>query len=96
MHARLEIAPPFFEIGPKAYAWGEELVELARRADGWSRTYDVRVIVHPQYVDIPAVAAAVERVIVFAQHMDALPPGRGVGAVLPEALRAAGAAGRRC
>jgi len=89
----LEITPPFFEVGPKVYAWGEELVELARRADEWSRVYDVCVIFTPQYVDIPAAVEAVERVMVFAQHMDALRPGRGVGSVLPEAIRAAGAQG---
>jgi triosephosphate isomerase (TIM) len=89
----LEITPPFFEVGPKAYAWGAAMVDLAKRADALSRAYDVRVIVTPQYVDIPAVAQAVERVMVFAQHMDALPPGRGVGSVLPEAVKAAGAHG---
>jgi triosephosphate isomerase (TIM) len=47
----------------------------------------------PQAVDIPAVAAATTRILVFAQHMDSLPPGRGVGAILAEALRAAGAVG---
>jgi triosephosphate isomerase len=89
----LEITPPFFEVGPKAYAYGGELVELARRADALSRTYDVQVIITPQYLDIPAVAQAVDRVMVFAQHMDALTPGRGVGSVLPEAIKAAGAQG---
>jgi triosephosphate isomerase (TIM) len=89
----LEITPPFFEVGPKAYAWGAAMVDLAKRVDALSRAYDVRVIVTPQYVDIPAVAQAVERVMVFAQHMDALPPGRGVGSVLPEAVKAAGAQG---
>ncbi len=89
----LEMTPPFFEVGPKAYAWGAAMVDLAKRADALSRAYDVRVIVTPQYVDIPAVAQAVERVMVFAQHMDALRPGRGVGSVLPEAVKAAGAQG---
>ncbi len=89
----LEIMPPFFEVGPKAYAWGAAMVDLAKRADALSRAYDVRVIITPQYVDIPAVVQAVERVMVFAQHMDALPPGRGVGSVLPEAVKAAGAQG---
>jgi triosephosphate isomerase len=89
----LEITPPFFEVGPKTYAWGEDVVDLARRADVMSRTLGVDVVLTPQYVDIPTVAAAVERVLVFAQHMDPLAPGRGIGAVLPEAVRAAGAVG---
>jgi triosephosphate isomerase (TIM) len=93
MRPGLEITPPFFEIGPKAYMYGRDLVELARRADALSRTYGVQVIITPQYVDIPAVAQAVERVVVFAQHMDSLTPGRGVGSVLPEAVKAAGAQG---
>lgn len=90
---RLEIRPPFFEVGPKTYAYGRAIVELACRADALSREHDVEVILTPQYVDIAAVAAAVERVHVFAQHMDPLEPGRGIGAVLPEAVRAAGAVG---
>jgi triosephosphate isomerase (TIM) len=91
--ARPEITPPFFEIGPKAYAYGPELLALARRAGALSRSYGVQVVITPQYVDIPAIAQAVEGILVFAQHMDALPPGRGVGSVLPEAVKAAGAHG---
>ena len=93
MQPGLQITPPFFEVGPKAYSWGAELLELARRAEALSDTYRVQIIVTPQYVDIPAVAQAVDRVMVFAQHMDALVPGRGVGSVLPEAIKAAGAHG---
>ena len=93
MSTALEITPPFFEVGPKAYVYGRAVVEIARAADALSRTYGVQVILTPQYVDIPAVVREVERVLVFAQHMDSLEPGRGVGSVLPEALRDAGAVG---
>jgi triosephosphate isomerase len=89
----VEIRPPFFEIGPKAYLFGEELVALARRADALGREHGVEIIITPQYVDIPLVARAVATAHVFAQHMDSLRPGRGVGSVLPEAVRAAGATG---
>lgn len=88
-----DVRPPFFEVGPKTYAYGRPIVELARRADALGRDLDVRIVFTPQYVDIAPVAAAVERVLVFAQHMDPLEPGRGIGAVLPEAIRAAGADG---
>ena len=93
MYRGIEISPPFFEIGPKAYAYGREIVDLARHADALSREHRVQVILTPQYTDIAAVAAVVQRTLVFAQHMDPLKPGRGVGSVLPEALRAAGAVG---
>ena len=85
--------PPFFEVGPKAYLYGEEFVELAKFADQLSKKYDVRIVATPQYVDIPMVAKETENIFVFAQHMDSLRPGRGIGSVLPEALKAAGADG---
>jgi triosephosphate isomerase len=89
----VQITPPFFEIGPKAYAYGRAIVDLARRADALGRDHGVQVIITPQAVDIAPVAAAVTSALVFAQHMDSLPVGRGVGSVLPEAVKAAGASG---
>ncbi len=93
MYRGLEITPPFFEIGPKAYLYGEGMLALAKHADAMSRKYGVQVIVTPQYVDIAPVACEMKSVLVFAQHMDYLPVGRGIGSVLPEAVKAAGAAG---
>ncbi|MHB8325762.1 MAG: triose-phosphate isomerase [Candidatus Dormibacteria bacterium] len=93
MYAAVEITPPFFEVGPKAYMYGSEIVQLAIRADALSAEYGVQIVITPQDADLGAVAHNVERVLVFAQHMDSLTPGRGVGSALPEALRAAGAVG---
>jgi triosephosphate isomerase len=93
MYRGLQITPPFFEIGPKAYLYGKEVLELARHADKIGGKYAVQVIITPQYVDIPLLAHGMENVLVFAQHMDSLEVGRGVGSVLPEALKAAGAVG---
>ncbi len=87
------ITPPFFELGPKAYSFGKDFVELAMYADQLSIEFDVRVIVTPQYVDIPIIARDTQNLFVFAQHMDSLEIGRGVGSVLPEAVKAAGADG---
>ncbi|MCJ7533739.1 MAG: triose-phosphate isomerase [Anaerolineales bacterium] len=93
MYAGLKITPPFFEIGPKAYLYGKEVLILAQHADNISRKYDVQIIFTPQYVDIPILACETENILVFAQHMDSLKVGRGVGSVLPEAVKAAGAVG---
>ena len=87
------IKPPFFEIGPKAYLYGEEMLKLAKVIDKTAMKYDVDVIVTPQYTDISLLANNTERILVFAQHMDYLPIGRGLGSVLPEAVKAAGAVG---
>jgi triosephosphate isomerase len=93
MYRGIEITPPFFEIGPKAYLFGKGVLALARHADKIGCKYDVQIIFTPQYVDIPLLAKETEHLLVFAQHMDSLPIGRGVGSVLPEAVKAAGAAG---
>src|SRR4030042_5433434 len=93
MYRGLEITPPFFEIGLKAYLYGKDALSLARHADKVSRKYDVQMIITPQYVDIPILAREMKNILVFAQHMDSLEVGRGVGSVLPEALKAAGAVG---
>jgi triosephosphate isomerase len=89
----IEITPPFFELGPKGYMFGPEMLRVARCADELSREYQVQVIIDPQYVDIPVIAQQVQRALVFAPHMDSIAPGRGQGAVLPEAIKAAGATG---
>ena len=93
MYRGIEISPPFFEIGPKAYLYGQDVLKLARHADRVSAKYGIQIIFTPQYVDITALARGTKNLLIFAQHMDSLPIGRGVGSVLPEAVRAAGASG---
>lgn len=93
MYKGLKISPPFFEVGPKAYMYGERMLKLAKAIDRTAIKYDVDIIVTPQYTDIKLLADNTERILVFAQHMDYLPVGRGLGSVLPEAVKSAGAVG---
>mgnify|MGYP000594451857 FL=1 len=93
MYKDFHIKPPFFEVGPKAYLYGDDMLRLAKAIDRAAIKYDVDVIVTPQYTDIRLLAENTERISVFAQHMDYLTPGRGLGSVLPEAVKAAGAVG---
>lgn len=93
MYTGLELVPPFFEIGPKAYLYGKGALALAKCADEISARYNVQIIFTPQYVDIPLIAHETKHLLVFAQHMDSLPIGRGIGSVLPEAVKEAGAVG---
>ncbi len=93
MYKGLTIKPPFFEIGPKAYMYGDRMLELAKAADEASVKYDVRIILTPQPSDIYLLAKETNHVLIFAQHMDPIPAGRGLGLILPEAIKAAGAVG---
>ena len=93
MYKGLTVKPPFFEIGPKAYLYGDSALALAKAADEASAKYDVRIIYTPQYTDIYRIAHETSHLLVFAQHMDPLPAGRGLGSVLPEAVKSAGAVG---
>ena len=93
MNKGIRIEPPFFEIGPKAYMYGERVLKLARAADIAAEKYDVRIIFTPQFTDIRLLAQETRNLLIFAQHLDPLQPGRGHGSVLAEALKEAGAAG---
>jgi triosephosphate isomerase len=88
-----KIRAPYFEIGPKCFMWGERMLKLAKAVDKICEKYDLDVIMTPQYADIRLLAENTERIHVYAQHMDALVPGRGLGSVLPESIKAAGAVG---
>ncbi|MEJ2011345.1 MAG: triose-phosphate isomerase [Anaerolineales bacterium] len=93
MDSEFHLTAPFFELGPKAYLYGRDLLELALCADRISAQYSVPIIMTPQYVDIPLLARETKHLFIFAQHMDPLRIGRGIGSVLPEAVKAAGATG---
>ncbi len=84
---------PFFEIGPKSYLYGDDILELAKAADAASEKYGVDIIFTTPIVDIRRVREATKNIHVFAPHMDAIMPGRGLADVLPESLVAAGADG---
>ena len=93
MVRHLKLEPPFFEIGPKNYMFGDQILDLARIADEAAEKYDVRVIFTTPYADIRRVAENVKNLKVFAPHMDDIPVGRGLACVLGESLKAAGAVG---
>ena len=87
------IKAPFFEIGPKSYLYGQDVIDLAIAADKASEKYGVDIIFTTPIVEIARVKAATKRIHVFAPHMDPIVPGRGLADILPESLVAAGAEG---
>lgn len=88
-----KIKAPFFEFGPKAYLYGKQLLELVKAMDDYAIEFDVDVVIDPQTTDINLLASNTKRVHIYGQHMDPIKPGRGMGAILPEALKEAGAIG---
>lgn len=87
------IKAPFFEIGPKSYLYGDDVLELAKAADAASEKYGIDIIFTAPVVEIARVKAATRHIHVFAPHMDPICPGRGLADILPESLVAAGAEG---
>lgn len=89
---KVEIKTPFFMFNPKSYLFGEKLLNLALKADKLAGEHpEISVFVTAPFADIKAIAGATDHIIVTAQHMDGIKPGRGMGHVLPESLKAAGA-----
>ena len=93
MYKGYKIRAPYFEIGPKCFMWGKRMLKLAQAVDRIAEKYDLDIIVTPQYADIRLIAENTSRIHVYAQHMDTLRPGRGLGSVLPESVKEAGAVG---
>lgn len=87
------IKPPFFEIGPKSYLFGDDILQLAKAADAASEKYGVDIIFTCPVVDIRRVKESTKYIHVFAPHMDPIHVGRGLADILPESLVAAGAEG---
>ena len=93
MKTKRILKPPFFEIGPKSYIYGDELLELALASDTAAEKYQVNVLFTTPLVEIRRVAERTRHLFVLAPHMDPLQPGRGLADTLPESLAAAGATG---
>lgn len=88
-----KIKAPFFEIGPKSYLYGDDVLAFAKAADKASEKYGVDIIFTCPVVEIRRVKENTRFIHVFAPHMDPLRPGRGLADTLPESLIAAGCEG---
>lgn len=86
-----KIRAPFLIVNPKSYLYGEESLKLAKAADLAAKETGVEILFTCPFADLRYIKENTTHVKVTAQHMDALRPGRGMGHVLPESLKAAGA-----
>lgn len=85
---------PHFQVNYKVYPGtrGEEGLELARAVDRIADETGAEFVLTPQIPDLRLVARETD-LPVTAPRVDPVSPGRGMGAVLPEAIRDAGADG---
>lgn len=85
---------PYFQINYKVYpeTGGEDGLEFARLIERIASETESNFVVTPQLPDVRMVAERTD-LTVTAPTMDAVGPGRGMGRVLPETIRAAGAHG---
>lgn len=86
-----KIKRPFFLANPKSYLYGERCLKLAEAADEIAAETGIDVFFSCPDTDLRLIKENTSHVIVTAQHMDSLRPGRGQGRVLPEAVKEAGA-----
>ncbi|WP_295163630.1 triose-phosphate isomerase [Selenomonas sp. F0473] len=82
---------PFLVVNPKSYLYGAEALALAQAADAAAKKTGLKIYFTCPFSDIRYIRAHTESIIVTAQAMESLKPGRGMGHLLPEAIRDAGA-----
>jgi len=82
---------PFLIVNPKSYLYGQKSLELALAADKAQEETGIQVYFTCPYADLRLIKENTKNVIVCAQSMDPLTPGRGMGHVLGESLKEAGA-----
>lgn len=87
----LKAESPFLIVNPKSYLYGAKSLELARAADEAAADTGLQIYFTCSYADIRMIREQTRHIIVCAQSMDPLEPGRGMGRVLPESLKEAGA-----
>lgn len=85
------VRTPFLIVNPKSYLYGKESLKLAQAADKTAAETGLPIYFTCPFADIRYIKENTSHVIVTAQHMESLRPGRGMGHVLPESLKEAGA-----
>ena len=87
----MKIKTPFLIVNPKSYLYGEKSLDLALAADKAAKETGIEMFFTCPFTDIRYISERTNHLIVTAQHMDPLKPGRGMGHILPESLKEAGA-----
>ena len=87
---KYKLRSPFFVVNPKLYCYGESEYRLAQVAEELAVQYDVDILFTGSLIDLARIAHDFPHLVVCAQNMEAYKPGKGMGHILPEALKEAG------
>lgn len=85
------IKTPFFVVNPKLYLYGNQLKQLALKADELAEKHQVTIFFTVPHPEIKVISDITNHIIVTAQHIDGVTPGKGMGHILPESTYEAGA-----
>lgn len=81
---------PFLVVNPKSYLFGQELFDLALGADRIASKSSVKIYFTAPFTELARIASSTDHIVVTAQHMDPIKPGRGMGKVSLESLTSIG------
>lgn len=84
------IQKPFFIFNPKSYLYGSDLLDLVKVGEEIASHTDISVLMTLPFSEIGAAKPLSHHLILSAQHMDPLKPGRGMGHIFAESLKSAG------
>ena len=73
-----KIRRPFFVVNPKSYLYGEKAYRLAEKADELAEKYDIDIFFTAQHVELAEIKKRAPHLIITAQHVDGITPGRGM------------------
>ena len=88
--SKRELRRPFFVCNPKSYLYGEQALKLAKTADELAERYDVDILFTGQLIDLAMLRKQTKHLIICAQTMESLKPGKGMGHILGDGLKEAG------
>ena len=78
---------PFLVVNPKSYLYGEKSLELAKAADKVAKETGIQIYFTCPFADIRYIKENTENIIVTAQHMDPLAPGRADDSYMVETIQ---------
>ena len=80
----------YFGASAKLYIYGQDSIDYAIGLDNLAKKYDLNLSYCAGFLELSEIASKTSKINISAQNVDIVIPGRGMGKILPEALKAAG------